>query len=137
MTVEAYRAAADTICEEVNTKGKAIADPSSSKGFGAYLTEGAAVIQNGVDSLSGLYPPADFEAAHLRLIKAQQTAVTFMVSVAGEAGASPTAAEATALVVKMQSSSYTEAIAAMTAAAKEMGITECADDDSSGTSTTG
>ncbi len=138
MTAEAYRAAADTICEVVDTKAKAIADPSSPTGFGAYITQFAAVAQDGVDGLSGLYPPADFEAAHLRMIKAQQAVVTLMKSVAGEAGASPTAAEAAALVVKMQSSSFTDAATDIEAAAKEMGLTECADDDdSSSTSTTG
>ncbi len=138
MTAEDYRAAADTICEVLNTKTEAIASSTSSTGgLGAYLTEVAAVAQNGVDGLSGLYPPADFEAAHLRMIKAQQAVVTLMKSVAGEAGASPTAAEAAALVVKMQSSSFMDAATDIEAAAKEMGLTECADNDSSGTSTTG
>ncbi len=137
MTAEDYRAAADTICEVMNTKADAITDSASSTGLGAYFTEIAAVAQNGVDGLSGLYPPADFEAAHLRMIKAQEAFVTLMKSVAGEAGASPTAAEAAALVVKMQSSSFTDAATDIEAAAKEMGLTKCADNDSSGTSTTG
>ncbi len=136
MTAEAYRAAADTICEEVNTKAEAIVVPSST-GFGAYLTEVAAVIQSGVDGLSGLYPPADFEAAHLRMIKRQQAVVTFM-KVTGEASASPTANEAEALLVKMQSSSsFMDANTDAVAAAQEMGLIVCADEDSSGTSTTG
>ncbi len=131
MTAESYRAAADTICEVVDTKAKAIADPSSPTDFGAYLTEVAAVAQNGVDGLSGLYPPTDFEAAHLRMIKGQQAIATLTKSLAGEAGASPTAAEAEALMAKMQSSSFMDATTDVEAAAKEMGLTGCADNDSS------
>ncbi len=138
MTTAAYRAAADTICEAVDTKAKAIVEPSSPAGFVAYFTQVTAVAQDGVDGLSGLYPPADFEAAHLKMIKGQQAIVTFMKSFTAEAGTSPTADKIEALLAKMQSSSVMDATTEADAAAGEMGLTECADDDdSSSTSTTG
>lgn len=124
MTKAEYIAAANKVCTDTEAKGNALAAPTSASEFGPYLAKAADVAQSGIDGLSGLYPPAELQAAHDKLIAAEEKAITLTRDLAGKLdGAS--AEEAATLAATIETPEFQNASKDINAAAKELGLENC------------
>ena len=125
MTVAAYRETANKVCRTVLAKSKAIPQPTDAAGFPAYVKEVAAVAQDGVDGLSGLYPPADLDAAHQKLIAAEQKGVDVFTQISASLPDPATEADVQAAAAKINGADATAIRADVKAAALDLGLTAC------------
>ena len=138
MSPAAYRAAADTVCTDVLAKTKAIPQPTDAAGFPAYLKEVAAVAQDAVDGLSGLYPPADLDAEHQKLIAAEQEGVDILSRISAQLPDPPTDAAVQEAGARVNGADATAVQAKAKAAALALGLTACgADGGASGSADDG
>ncbi len=133
LTAEEYRAAADAVCAETDATIEALPEPSESSAIKAYIADSAAAVQAGAEGLSGLYPPADLEAAHKRLVEVALNSAEFANGIAAGLPDAPTDAEVTAASEQLQGADAEAFVAEQKAAAAELGLTECGSDDSDST----
>lgn len=117
-----YRTAADKVCADAGDTANALESPSSPATFKTYALGLASALKDQADGLSGLYPPAAFEAAHQTMVDANNALSTDFTDVAGQITDSTTVEEATAL---LKGAALTKAHDEAAAAAKELGLTEC------------
>lgn len=122
MSEAAYRTAADKVCADAGDTANALESPSSPSTFKTYALGLASALKDQADGLSGLYPPAAFEAAHQKLVDANTSLSTDFTDAAGQITDATTPEEATAL---LKGAAFTKAHDQGVAAAKELGLTEC------------
>ncbi len=129
MTVDAYRAAADAVCTKAVSdlaSAPALTDVASVR---AYADTAIAAGQDGIDGLSGLYPPADLEAAHVRLIAGEQEALDLTKALSARLTDATTPADLGALMGEVESPNAQRIEADITAAAADLGLSACGSTD--------
>jgi hypothetical protein len=81
-----------------------------------------------VDGLSGLYPPADLQAAHDRLVAAETQAVALARSLASDAAGATSAADIEKIAARIDTPEFQDVSKEIDAAATAAGVEDCGED---------
>jgi outer membrane murein-binding lipoprotein Lpp len=128
LTDAQYVAAANKVCAATETATQAVPEPTTPEEFGPYLEKVADAGQDGVDGLSGLYPPADLQAAHDRLVAAETQAVALARSLASDAAGATSAADIDKIAARIDTPEFQDVSKEIDAAAKAAGVEDCGED---------